>query len=49
MEIEADVPNLDTVIGFIEKSIKGLKLTEEELSLISIIVEELFVNIASYA
>jgi sigma-B regulation protein RsbU (phosphoserine phosphatase) len=49
LDIDAHVDNLPKVIDFIDRIISSLKVSQIELSHIFIVVEELFVNIASYA
>ena len=47
--IEAVVDNLDAVNSFVHKSIEQFKVSKRTLMQIDLIVEEIFVNVASYA
>ena len=49
LDVEADLSGLPVVIRFVEDRLCGLRISEKEHSQILIVVEELFVNIASYA
>ena len=47
--IEAVVDNLDAVNSFVHKSIEQFEVAKRTLMQIDLIVEEIFVNVASYA
>ena len=47
--IEAVVDNLDTVNLFVHKSIEQFEVSKRTLMQLDLVVEEIFVNIASYA
>ena len=47
--IEAVVDNLDAVNSFVHKSIEQFEVSKRTLMQIDLIVEEIFVNVASYA
>ena len=47
--IEAVVDNLDAVNSFVHKSIEQFEVSKHTLMQLDLVVEEIFVNIASYA
>ena len=46
---DAEVPNLPQVIDFVNESLEGDGWDQESLAVMDVAVEEIFVNIASYA
>ena len=49
LNIEAKVENLDIVNDFINKSIGAVECSKKAIMQLGVVVEEIFVNIASYA
>lgn len=49
LEVPSDVDRLYEVIGFVKESLGGLGVSERAMAQIELVVEEIYVNIASYA
>ena len=49
LTIEAEIENLDKVIGFVDEQLEALECPMKAQMQIDVAVEEIFVNIASYA
>ena len=49
LNIEAKIENLDEVNDFVQNSIAGCECSKKSIMQLGVIVEEIFVNIASYS
>ena len=49
LEVPSDVDRLYEVIDFVKESLGGLGVSERAMAQIELVVEEIYVNIASYA
>ncbi len=49
LTVRAELANLDEVLGFVEEELEGIGCSMKLITQMQIAVEEIFVNIASYA